>query len=63
VKRKLKVLALFDAVAPTTLDQDLSAELKTDDWKTEANVLEALRSLGHVVEHLAIFVDLDLLRQ
>jgi D-alanine-D-alanine ligase len=63
VKRKLKVLALFDAVAPTTLDQDLSAELKTDDWKTEANVLEALRSLGHVVEHLAIFDDLDLLRQ
>jgi D-alanine-D-alanine ligase len=63
VKRKLKVLALFDAVAPTTLDQDLSAELKTDDWKTEANVLEALRSLGHAVEHLAIFDDLDLLRQ
>ena len=63
MKRKLKVLALFDAVAPTTLDQDLSAELKTDDWKTEANVLEALRSLGHVVEHLAIFDDLDLLRQ
>jgi D-alanine-D-alanine ligase len=26
-------------------------------------VLEALRSLGHVVEHLAIFDDLDLLRQ
>jgi D-alanine-D-alanine ligase len=63
VKRKLKILALFDAIAPTTLDQDLSAELKTDDWKTEANVLEALRSLGHTVEHLAIFDDLDLLRQ
>jgi D-alanine-D-alanine ligase len=63
VKRKLKVLALFDAIAPTTLDQDLSEELKTDDWKTEANVLDALRSLGHVVEHLAIFDDLDLLRQ
>src|SRR5690349_7247031 len=58
VKRKLKVLALFDAIAPTTLDQDLS-----EDLKTEANVLEALRSLGHVVEHLAIFDDLDLLRQ
>ena len=63
MKRKLKVLALFDAIAPTTLDQDLSAELKTDDWKTEANVLEALRSLGHTTEHLAIFDDLDLLRQ
>jgi D-alanine-D-alanine ligase len=62
-KKKLKVLALFDAVAPTTVDQDLSAELKTDDWKTEAHVLEALQQLGHTVEHLAIFDDLHLLRQ
>ena len=63
MKRKLKVLALFDAIAPTTLDQDLSVELKTEDWKTEANVLAALGDLGHTVEHLAIFDDLDLLRQ
>jgi len=63
VKKKLKVLALFDAIAPTTLDQDLSAELKTDDWKTEANVLAALDKLGHTTQHLAIFDDLDLLRQ
>jgi len=63
VKKKLKILALFDAIAPTTLDQDLSAELKTDDWKTEANVLAALGELGHSVEHLAIFDDLNLLRQ
>ena len=63
MKRKLKILALFDAIAPTTIDQDLSAELKTDDWKTEANVLEALRSLGHTTEHLAIFDNLDLLQQ
>ncbi len=63
MKRKLKVLALLDAIAPTVIDQDLSAELKTDLWKTEANVLEALRGLGHTTEHLAIFDDLDLLRQ
>jgi D-alanine-D-alanine ligase len=63
VRKKLKVLALFDAIAPTTLDQDLSAELKTDDWKTEANVLAALRELGHTTEHLAIFDNLDLLHQ
>jgi len=63
VKKKLKILALFDAIAPTTIDQDLSAELKTDDWKTEANVLAALAELGHTTEHLAIFDDLDLLRQ
>lgn len=63
MKKKLKVLALFDAIAPTKLDQDLSAELKTEDWKTEANVLAALKELGHETEHLAIFDDLDLLRQ
>ncbi|PYM15553.1 MAG: hypothetical protein DME18_04020 [Verrucomicrobia bacterium] len=63
MKKKLKVLALFDAIAPTTLDQDLSTELKTEDWKTEANVLQALGELGHASEHLAIFDDLDLVRQ
>ena len=63
MKRKLKVLALFDAMAPTTLDQDLSAELKTEDRKTEADVLAALRELDHTSAHLAIFDDLDLLKQ
>jgi D-alanine-D-alanine ligase len=63
VKKKLKILALFDAIAPTTIDQDLSAELKTLDWKTEANVLAALGELGHSIAHLAIFDDLNLLRQ
>ena len=63
MKKKLKVLALFDAIAPTRIDQDLSAELKTADWKTEANVLAALATLGYTTEHLALFDDLDLLRQ
>ena len=62
-KKKLKVLALFDAISPTTIDQDLSEEFLTEDWKTEVNVLDALRSLGHETQHLAIFDDLDLLRQ
>jgi D-alanine-D-alanine ligase len=61
--KKLKVLALFDAVRPTTLDQDLSAELKTADWKTEAALLQALDELGHEHQQLALFDDLDLLRQ
>jgi D-alanine-D-alanine ligase len=63
VKKKLKILALFDAIAATTLDQDLSKELKTEDWKTEADVLKALKGQGHVTEHLAIFDDLDFVRQ
>lgn len=63
MKKKLKVLALFDAIRPTTIDQDLSKEMKTADWKTEANLLTALGALGYTTEHLAIFDDLDLLRQ
>lgn len=61
--KKLKVLALFDAVEPTALDKDLGPELSTSDWKTEAGVLAALSELGYPNEHVAIFDDLDLLRQ
>jgi D-alanine-D-alanine ligase len=63
VKKKLKVLVLFDGASPTTLDQDFSKEMKTADWKTEANVMAALGTLGHTAEHLAMFDDVDLLRQ
>lgn len=63
MKKKLKVLVLFDGTSPTTLDQDFSEEMKTKDWQTEANVMEALGTLGHEAEHLAIFDDVDLLRQ
>ena len=63
MRKKLKVLALFDAIRPTTIDQDLSQEMKTADWKTEAAVLAALNDLGYPHEQLAIFDDLDLLRQ
>ena len=59
MKKPLKILALFDAVAPTTVDQDLTAELATPDWKTESNVLEALRFLGHDVSYAALFDSLD----
>lgn len=62
-RRRLKVLALFDITNPTTLDRDLSPELRTEDWRTESDVLRALDTLGHTVEHLAIFDDLDLLRR
>lgn len=63
MKRKLKVLALFDSIAPTTIDQDLSEALKTEDRKTEADVLNALNALGYSAEYLAIFDDLDLIQQ
>jgi len=63
LKRKLKVLTLCNAAEPTTLDDDLNAEFATEGWKTEANVVAALRELGYVTECLAIFDDVDLLRQ
>src|SRR5919108_1117453 len=63
MKKKLKVLVLFDGTSPTTVDQDLSEEMKTEEWQTEANVMSALGELRHTAEHLAIFDDVDLLRQ
>ena len=63
MKKKLKVLVLFDGTSPTTVDQDFSKEMKTKDWQTEANVMAALGALGHTAEHLAIFDNVDLLRQ
>jgi len=63
VKKKLKVLVLFDGVRPTKIDEDLSEEMKTEDWQTEANVMTALGELGHTAEHLAIFDEVDLVRQ
>ena len=63
MKKKLKVLVLFDGIRPTKIDEDLSKEMKTEDWKTEANVMSALGELGYTAEHLAIFDDLDLVRQ
>ncbi len=61
--KKLKVLALFDAGEPTAIDHDLTEELKSEDWKTEANILAALRELGHTTEYLVIHDNLDALRQ
>src|SRR6266849_2022384 len=63
MKKKLKVLVLFDGTSPTKIDQDFSDELKTKEWKTEADVVNALGALGHTAEHLAIYDDVDLLRQ
>jgi D-alanine-D-alanine ligase len=62
-KRKLKVLALFTAGEATKLDEDLTQEFATEGWKTEASVVAALRELGHHTEYLALFDNLDFLRQ
>lgn len=53
--KKLKVLALFDTAGTPPADQDFSRELKTEDWKAEADVIRALASLGHEVRTLGVF--------
>lgn len=63
MKHPLKVLALFDTTGPVAPDKDLSAELQTLDWKTEAHVLAALKELGHETQYIPIFDDLAPLRQ
>ncbi|HEY6227962.1 MAG TPA: ATP-grasp domain-containing protein [Verrucomicrobiae bacterium] len=63
MKRKLKVLALFDSTEPAAIDHDLTEALKTEDRKTERDVLNALAELGHQTEYLVIFDDLDLIQQ
>jgi len=55
MKKTLKVLALFDTAGTPPADQDFSQELKTEDWKAEANVLNALKRLGHEVRSLGVF--------
>ena len=63
MKKKLKVLVLFDGTSPTKIDQDFSKEMKTKDWKTEADVMGALGKLGHTAEHLAIYDDVRCLQR
>lgn len=54
---------MFDAAAPVASGQDLSSELASPDWKTEAHVLEALRALGHETDYVAVFDQLEPLVQ
>lgn len=63
MKKKLNVLALFTAGQRLRIDEDLTADFKTEGWKTEGEVVAALRALDYNTEYLAIFDDLELLRQ
>lgn len=52
----MKVLVLFDVARPADPNEAFSPELlKEEDKPTEADVLEALRRLGHEVETLAVY--------
>jgi D-alanine-D-alanine ligase len=62
-KKKLNVLALFTAGQRLRVDEDLTADFETEGWRTEGEVVGALRELGYTTEYLAIFDDLELLRE
>lgn len=55
VRKKLKILVLFDTAGTPPADQDFSQELKTVDWETEAHVIEALKKLGHDIRLVGIY--------
>src|SRR5258708_3379549 len=58
-----KVLVLCDTLSPTELDEDYTEELKTPEWAVAADVLGALRALGHPPALLGLYDNLDLIRQ
>lgn len=58
-----RILLLFNTTGPATLDQDFSAELKTVDWETEANVIKALQELEYPFELLGVFDDISLIEE
>jgi len=55
MKKKLKVLVLFDTAGTPPADQDFTEELKTEDWKAEADVINALKRLGHEVRTTGVY--------
>jgi len=57
MKKKLDVLVIFDLPSPPPKDLDLSRELDSEDWKTEAHVVRALNRLGHRVRTIGLYDD------
>ncbi len=54
MKKRKTVLLVFDAAGPTTIDQDFSEDLKSPDWKTERDVIRAIKKLNYNLEILGI---------
>ncbi len=55
MKRKYKVLVLFDTAGTPPANQDFSRELMTDDWAAEAHVINALKELGHEIRTIGVY--------
>lgn len=61
--RPKKILVLSFVSEPLPPNADLNEELKTDEWSSEADILRALRSLGHHVHFSVVYDDIDLIRR
>lgn len=57
MKKRLRVLVLFDLRTPPPKDFDFGEELKTEEKQTEADVIAALDRLGHRVRILGVYDD------
>jgi D-alanine-D-alanine ligase len=57
MKKRLRVLVLFDVPNPPPEQADYTQELTTLDWKAEADVINALKTLGHEVRLLGVHDD------
>jgi len=63
MRKKEKVLIVFNATGPTTIDQDYTDQLKTKDWETEANVIKALKNLKVPYDLLGIFDNTEIITE
>lgn len=61
MRKKLKVLLLFDCPYAAARGYDFSEEFKDADWSTEYNMYKTLCSLGHQVRMLGLFDDVSIL--
>jgi D-alanine-D-alanine ligase len=57
MKKKLRVLVLFDVPNPPPENPDYAKELATPDWKAEADVINAIKTLGHELRLLGVHDD------
>lgn len=57
--KKLNVLVVFDTAGNPPKDQNFKEEFKTEDWASEASVVEALEYLGHNVRMVGAYDNID----
>src|SRR3989338_6440202 len=57
-KKPLKILLLFDIGEKPPENQDFAEIFKHDDWKPEAQLVRALKNLGHDVKPFGLFDDI-----